>query len=248
MDKQESDDDHRAMRSCASLLKTLSRDALGKTSARSKPVKRAMTARAGAESGERCGMPRFMSAWTVQTRSEIYSERAPRASIDRKAVRIRQRAETPSRPESSAMKAGRSRQSIAARCWGRRLTAGSVFLTPLHAGIGCTAGEAVLLRGRPRRGFAPDHPLRPIREVVKAALSQSDPSFAQLYVRRPVLGFAGAVLRASPLQLFYPFGASADGAGGVCHLFRWFVGLGVVPGPASSGIADQSTKAWSKDT
>lgn len=78
--------------------------------------------------------------------------------------------------------------------------------------------------------IARDHPLRLIREVVNAALSQLDPAFAELYARagRPSIA-PERLLRASLPQLFYSIRSERQLMERLEFdlLFRWFVGLGI---------------------
>ncbi|HEX3882207.1 MAG TPA: IS5 family transposase [Stellaceae bacterium] len=77
----------------------------------------------------------------------------------------------------------------------------------------------------------PDHPLRPIRAIVEAALAELSASFAALYaagVGRPSIP-PERLLRALLLQAFYGIRSERQIMERLEYdlLFRWFVGLGI---------------------
>ena len=80
----------------------------------------------------------------------------------------------------------------------------------------------------PERRVPPDHPLRPIRVMVDAALQQLSPRFEALYARtgRPSVP-PEKLLRALLLQVFYSVRSEALLMEQLDYnlLFRWFVGL-----------------------
>src|SRR5579859_8082725 len=75
---------------------------------------------------------------------------------------------------------------------------------------------------------AKDHPLRPIREIVNAALAALSPDFEALYARlgRPSIP-PEKLLRALLLQAFYSVRSERQLMEQLDYnlLFRWFVGL-----------------------
>lgn len=80
-------------------------------------------------------------------------------------------------------------------------------------------------------GFVPaDHPLRPIRPLVNAALKQLDGTFASLYATRGRASIAPEkLMRALLIQIFYSIRSERMLVEQIGYnmLFRWFVGLAI---------------------
>jgi len=97
------------------------------------------------------------------------------------------------------------------------------------------------LEARVRR----DHPLRPIRAIVNAALDRLGPDFAALYsgLGRPSIP-PERLLRALLLQAFYGIRSERQIMERLEFdlLFRWFVGLGV-----DDAVWDQTTFSKNRD-
>ncbi len=91
----------------------------------------------------------------------------------------------------------------------------------------------------------PDHPLRPIRSIVNAALERLSPEFAALYagVGRPSIP-PERLLRALLLQAFYGLRSERQIVERLEFdlLFRWFVGLGI-----DDAAWDQTTFGKNRD-
>ncbi len=91
----------------------------------------------------------------------------------------------------------------------------------------------------------PDHPLRPIRAIVNAALDRLGPDFAALYsgLGRPSIP-PERLLRALLLQAFYGIRSERQIMERLEFdlLFRWFVGLGV-----DDAVWDQTTFSKNRD-
>ncbi len=91
-----------------------------------------------------------------------------------------------------------------------------------------------------------DHPLRPIRQIVNAALDRLSPEFEALYVTgvgRPSIP-PERLLRALLLQAFYGIRSERQIMGRLDFdlLFRWFVGLGI-----DDSAWDQTTFSKNRD-
>ena len=90
-----------------------------------------------------------------------------------------------------------------------------------------------------------DHPLRPIREMVNAALAALSGDFAALYsgIGRPSIA-PEKLLRAMLLQAFYSVRSERQLMERIEFdlLFRWFVGIGI-----DDPVWDHSTFSKNRD-
>jgi transposase len=105
--------------------------------------------------------------------------------------------------------------------------------------------EAMFSYVSPEKRVPPDHPLRPIREMVDTVLKEMSPRFARLYAKvgRPSIA-PERLLRALLLQIFYSVRSERLLMEQLDYnlLFRWFVGMQM-----DEGVWDHSVYSKNRD-